>query len=212
VRDHLPIASLREPLKGAVDRRSMPHFGEHISPGSWLVLTVKFDECLTPSQGFFLRIDGDNSGLVENVIAQHPGFAMQPSDFEPGYAQYVMETAQGFRNSEYVYLRRPSCLVELRDRHDIFFNEADCVEISAAAEDASRQKFIAVTMGDVAGPAFVSEIPGVVYEMLKGVPSYLCCPAVQPATGQYSIYAVSPWENGCFTGSLLDQLMENAGA
>lgn len=206
---NLQWGALDDLLRHLVARRSRPHFGEYLSAGGWLTLTIKFDQWWNPSYGFFLRVENDNSELIRNVIEEHPELSLRQSDFESGYGQYVMEEMSGAERSEYVYLKRPSLLSQLGELHDINFSSVDRVEISSASAPATQHKFIAVDINNAAGARFMDRIPKDARALLAGTPHALCCPAVQPKTGQYSIYAIPPRRNDRFVSSIIDDIAKN---
>lgn len=199
-----PIMELKEYYKKYIEQRSEFHFKTKLTSGGGLTFTIKYDEQLNVTRGFFFRLTNNNETFVNRLIRLYPEFNFNSADFESGYGQYVLYNQEGVKTSEYLYLKSTEKLVSIEDKYGISLSETNCIEISSARENnTADHKFIAMGGAPVMKENFKKNIPESIKNIITGTELQFCCPAFTNEE-KYSIYIIGKIENSKFSCSPID--------
>lgn len=185
--DYFPIKELKDDYKSILPYYSKRHLLTKYLPGGGLTFTIKFDVLNRVSQGFFMRVDRDNSKLISRAKELYSQFHLDDNDFENGYGQYVMLHQDFKEYNQYVYLKSGDKLANL---YDIPFEKADAVEMSSIMtnNDSKPSKIIAIGNSHLVTDSFYHNMPD---DLLNLGCKNLVCPAIDTYSNQYSIYNIS---------------------
>ncbi len=185
--NYFPIKELKEDYKSILPYYSKKHLSTKYLPGGGLTLTIKFDAMNKVSKGFYVRVERDNSDLLNRAKKIYSQYHIEDNDFENGYGQYVMLHQDFKEYNQYVYLKSGDKLANL---YDIPFEKADAVEMSSIMtnNDSKPSKIIAIGNSHLVTDSFYHNMPD---DLLNLGCKNLVCPAIDTYSNQYSIYNIS---------------------
>jgi hypothetical protein len=184
-----PIGNL-EQLYYSNIKYASPHVSNFRSSGGGITLTIKFDEEINTSIGFYLRQNKNNTPFVSNIISQYPDLFLEKTDFEPGYGNYVMFKNDIIEESQYVYLNNVNKLHSLANLSGIDYSNARSIEISSSNKsNFFNHKFIALGGPELIENSFDKNIPLDFPKIIRELGAKLICPSTNWHNDTFSCYA-----------------------
>lgn len=187
--EEYPLDVLHEKFLEILPIFSEEHISTKYSPGGGLTFTIKYDENLNESKGFYVRCQGDNAALINTAIKTYNQFELQPEDFDRGFGNYYMYKNGQCTKSQYIYLNNCKKIGTL---NNIPFSKSKSIELSAIRTDIeTEKKLIAIGDNSLVSDLFYESIPQELKSLRK---ENFFCPAVNINNTLRSIYYFSKFD------------------